>query len=223
MALLLEFELEFEVFYPRNEVMQILNRLKNRILLLLLLLAGLTLTAGCTAVPAHEFAGLAYEAPIAVPDFTLQSAAGPVSLSDFRGRYVLLYFGYTYCPDACPATLAELNKLDEILGERAAETQVIFVSVDPERDTPERLAEYVGFFDESFVGATGSPQEIDLAAAPLGVFFEKTEGSAASGYLINHTTRTFLIDPQGQALVAYPFDAQAESIAADLTFLFEQS
>lgn len=147
------------------------------------------------------------------------SVDGPVSLLDFAGKYVFVYFGYTFCPDICPTTLLTLKKVREQLVDGADRVQVIMVSVDPERDTPETLDTYVHYFDDSFVGITGSKEEIDALGDPFGVYYEKGEGSAATGYLINHSARVYLIDPSGNARVAYPHGISAEEIVKDLEFL----
>lgn len=173
--------------------------------------------------PRREFAGAELMAEEPLPDFTLTAAGdAPVSLSDFRGQYVYLYFGYTFCPDFCPTTLAKLANVQEEMGEDADKMQVIMITVDPERDTPDVLARYVQVFDPSFVGLTGATADIDDAAQSLGVFYQRNEGSAASGYLVDHSTRTYLIGPDGRALVAYPHDAAAEAMAADLRWLIDQ-
>jgi len=186
-----------------------------------ILLCLLLLTPACSR-QAHEFGGAVYEEPQAVPDFTLSAANGQsVSLSDFRGQYVFIYFGYTFCPDLCPDTLAKLARVHQQLGDEAGQVQVVMISVDPERDTPERLAEYVAAFDDSFVGLTGSPAEIDAAGAAFGLYYEKHEGTAATGYLIDHTARTYLLDPDGRILVAYPYDATDDAIEADLHYLLD--
>lgn len=189
-----------------------------------LLIAILITACGATAVSQseREFAGALVATPQPVPDFTLTSAAGPVSLSDFAGQYVFLYFGYTFCPDVCPATLSNLAGVRQELGADGDKMQVLMISVDPERDTPEVLEEYVAHFDPTFLGITGSKEEIDAAGEPLGIYYEIHEGSAASGYLVDHTARTFLIDPEGNARVAYPHDAPREGIVADLEWFFAQ-
>lgn len=188
-----------------------------------LLLLGLSLAA-CSADAAHEFAGAEltdYLQP--VPDFTLTGENGQaVSLSEFEGKYIFLYFGYTYCPDLCPDTLSKLARVRQALGERADDVQVVMVTVDPDRDTAEVLAEYVAFFDPTYVGLTGTKEEIDAAGAPFGLFYQKNEGSIASGYLVDHSTRTFLIDPQFNGRVAYPYDAPQDGILADLRWLMAQ-
>lgn len=192
------------------------------LLMALLLPAAGVWLAGCSGRATHEFAGAALEDPTPLPDFTLTAADGPVSLSDFRGQYVFLYFGYMFCPDFCPTTMAKLAKVHRDLGEDAARMQVIMVSVDPERDTPDALAKYAAAFNPTFVGITGAKEEIDAAGEPYGLFYERHEGSAATGYLVDHSTRTYLIGPDGRALVAYPHDAPAEGILADLRWLIDQ-
>jgi protein SCO1/2 len=187
--------------------------------IILFLLALPLMLAGC-AVP-HEYAGTLLSAPHPAPAQPLMSIDGQVSLQDFEGQYVFVYFGYTFCPDVCPVTMLTLKKVREQLTDAQADrVQVIMVSVDPERDTPEALDTYVGYFDDSFVGITGAKDEIDALAEPFGVYYDKGEGSAATGYLINHTSRVYLIDPNGNALVAYPHDVTAEQILADLQYLF---
>lgn len=183
----------------------------------------LLLLAGCQSAASHEFAGLALTAPHPAPDFTLESADGPVQLSDFKGKFVFLYFGYTFCPDACPTTMATLAQLEEQLGADADQVEVIMITVDPERDTAENLAEYVAHFDDSFIGLTGDKAAIDAAGAPFGLYYQKEEGSAATGYLISHTTRVYLLDPEQNARVAYPLDATVDDIAADIQFLLNET
>jgi len=191
-----------------------------------LLITLLILATGCglTAVSEsdREFAGALVNSPQPVPNFTLTSANGPVSLNDFSGQYVFLYFGYTFCPDVCPGTLSNLAAVREELGQDGDKMQVIMISVDPERDTPEVLETYVAHFDPTFLGITGTKEEIDAAGEPFGIFYEIHEGSAASGYLVDHTARSFLIDPEGNARVAYPHDASRDGIVADLEWFLAQ-
>lgn len=184
-----------------------------------LLLVGLS---ACSGEVTHEFAGAVLESAEPLPDFTLTAADGPVSLSDFRGQYVFLYFGYMFCPDFCPTTMSKLAKVHRDLGDDASRMQAIMISVDPERDTPDALAKYAAAFNPSFLGITGTKEEIDLVGEPYGLFYERHEGSAATGYLVDHSTRTYLIGPDGRALVAYPHDATAEAILADLRWLMDQ-
>lgn len=179
------------------------------------------LMSACTQVE-HGFAGVLVEDPTMVDDFTLTAVNNePVSLSDFAGKYIFIYFGYGYCPDLCPDTLAKMARIRQDLGAAADKVQVILVSIDPERDTPETLAEYVSYFDDTFVGITGTPEEIDKAGKPFGIYYEKHEGTAASGYLIDHTARTFLIDPERKVRISYAHDVLDEEILADLRWFFE--
>ncbi len=186
-------------------------------------LAVLLLLMGCQLAAPHEFAGLELTAPQPAPDFTLESAEGPVQLSDFQGKFVFLYFGYTFCPDACPTTMATLAQLKQQLGADGDQVQVIMITVDPERDTAENMAEYVAFFDDSFVGLTGDKAAIDAAGVPYGLYYQKEEGSTATGYLISHTTRVYLLDREQNARVAYALDADVEAIAADINYLLNET
>ena len=187
---------------------------------LALLVLGVALPAGCGAE--HEFAGAVIDPPQPVPDFTLTTGGDtPVSLSDFRGEYVYIYFGYTYCPDFCPTTMSALTRARRELGDAADRMRVVMITVDPERDTPDVIANYVSFFDPSYVGLTGTTAEIDAAGEPFGVFYQKHEGSTETGYLVDHSTRTYLIDPEGNYRVAYPYETTPEQFVTDLRWLIE--
>jgi protein SCO1/2 len=117
----------------------------------------------------HKFSGEVLQQPMKVPSVMLRSDAGPVRLDDYRGKLVLLYFGYTSCPDVCPTSLANIKMaLVGLTPEESAQVQVIFVSVDPARDTPEALGKYVKLFQDNFIGATGTREEIDLMTSAFG-------------------------------------------------------
>ena len=133
-------------------------------------------------------------------DFTLQSANGPVSLSDYRGKVVLLYFGYTYCPDVCPTSLAATAEgMKQLNPDEAANVAMIFVSVDPKRDTPARLKEYAEFFHPAMVGVTGTPENIAEIAKRYGVFYaEQKLEMSGGGYVVDHSADTFIIGKDGQ-------------------------
>ncbi len=189
--------------------------------LLFLLLATLVLAACASGPPdSAEYKGTTLAAPIPAPDFELINAAGDtVSLTDFEGQIVLLYFGYSFCPDVCPATLAELGQVQKQLDETGEKIQVVMISVDPERDTPEQLAEYVSHFHPTFVGVTGAKEAIDAAAEGYGVFYEAHEGTAASGYLVDHTARVFVVDPQGMYQLSFGFGTPADDMVHDLRLM----
>ncbi len=167
--------------------------------------------------------GTVIQSPERSPDFTLDaSTGGRVSLSDLRGKVVLLYFGYTFCPDACPTTLNELKKVPAALGKSAGDVQVVMITVDPERDTPEVLRQYLAYFDPSFLGLTGTDEEILGAATPLGIYFNAHDGSANSGYLVDHTTAVLAFDREGYLRVIYSFETPGEAIAEDMRWLVRQ-
>ncbi len=132
-------------------------------------------------------------------DFTLQSIDGDVSLSDFKGKVTLLYFGYTFCPDVCPTSLsrvgAAFKKLDEA---ELKSVQGILISVDPDRDTPQKLADYSKYFHPQIVGITGTKEKIDEIAKRYDVEYRKAEGSTAASYLVDHTAYIFVLDKTGK-------------------------
>lgn len=133
-------------------------------------------------------------------DFTLQSAGGPVSLSDFRGKVVLVYFGYTYCPDICPTSLAATAEgLKQLTPAEQARVAMLFISVDPERDTPARLKEYAEFFHPGIVGVTGTPENLAEIAQRYGVFYAKQKvETAGDGYVVDHSADTYVVGAAGQ-------------------------
>lgn len=186
------------------------------------LLSIVLLTAVLSACTPYQFHGTILQSSTEAADFTLMSSNGQrVSLSDYRGKLVLLYFGYTFCPDVCPATLAEIAGAMKILGEDAGKVQTIMISVDPERDTPEQLAEYVAHFDPNFLGVTGTPEQIAELATLYGIYYEKHEGSEASGYLIDHTATVMVIDQEGYLKLLLPFGTTAQDMADDLAYLLK--
>jgi protein SCO1 len=164
----------------------------------------------------YVFHGTVIQSPDPAYDFTLEGTSGPVSLSDFRGKVVVLYFGYTFCPDVCPATMADLARTMEDLGKRAGDVQVIMVSVDPGRDTPETVEKYVQTFDPSFIGLTGTEAQIAETASMYGIYYFKHEGTAATGYLIDHTASMMVINQDGRLKLVLSFGTPPADIAADL-------
>jgi len=178
------------------------------------------LYAGIIWFRPHTFHGTVIQSPDLAHDFTLNAAnEKTVSLSDYHGKLVLLYFGYTFCPDVCPATLGNTAQALRRLGKKADEVQLIMISVDPERDSPERLAEYVTHFDPSFIGVTGTPEELARIASLYGIFFEKHEGTKATGYLVDHTATLLVIDQEGYLKLVMPFGVTVQEIADDLKYM----
>lgn len=170
-----------------------------------------------------SFRGTTYAEPYPVAaEIELTRANGnSFRLSEMRGQIVMLFFGYTSCPDVCPTTMAELNQALEKLGGEADQVQVLFVTVDPQRDTPERVQEYVNHFNPGFIGLSGSEPELAKTWNDYGVFREIVEGTSAAGYLVDHTARVTIIDQQGNLRVSFPFDTPVEDIVHDLKLLLK--
>lgn len=172
-----------------------------------------------------ELHGVVLQSPRPTADFTLHSSTGePVSLSDYRGKHVMIYFGYTYCPDVCPITLNDLSAMARELGPRSMEdVQVLFISVDPVRDTPEHLASYLPHFHPDFVGLTGTVEDIQPVASQFGIFFEAHGGEGDSGYLVDHSSAVTLVDPQGRMRMVFPYGVSGAEMAADLQYFMRRT
>lgn len=167
----------------------------------------------------YVFHGSTIQSNQAAPSVELDGPNGStVRLTDYEGKVVVLYFGYTYCPDVCPITLSKLDRAMDILGDKAEDVQVIMVSVDPERDTPEVLEQYMAHFNPDFIGVTGDVNTVDRIATVYGVYYEAEEGSEATGYLVNHTATVMVVDKDGYLKLVLPFEGTAEEIAADLGY-----
>ncbi|MBK7449248.1 MAG: SCO family protein [Anaerolineales bacterium] len=172
-----------------------------------------------------SFRGTLYEEPFPVAvDFMLTKADGTqFRLSDQRGKVVLLFFGYTSCPDVCPTTLAEMKMVLDKLGDTSKDVQVVFVSVDPDRDTSARMQTYVEHFNSSFIGLSGSIQELEPIWKDYSITRETVESDSAFGVIINHTARVFLVDPQGNMHLTFAYQTPVEDIVHDIELLSEQN
>ena len=167
----------------------------------------------------HIFAGAIIQSTQKAPRMELQASDGTtVRMADFEGEVVVVYFGYTFCPDVCPATLSKLAKAMDLLGEQADEVQVMMVSVDPARDTPALLQDYVTYFHPDFLGITGDEATVNRVATLYGVFYEANAGTEATGYTIDHTSTVILVDREGYLKLVLPFEGTAEEIAADIEY-----
>lgn len=181
---------------------------------LLLAAAGLGLgLAGCSRGPSFHAidvtgSGIGGDFRLADPDGRLRS------LADFRGQVVLVFFGFTQCPDVCPTALARALQLHQLLGEQAGRLQVVFVTVDPERDTPALLREYMQAFHPSFLGLRGSLAETESTAAAFKVQYRKVP--TGSSYTMDHTALSYVFDPQGRLRLAVRHEMPAEQLAQDL-------
>ncbi|UOO92492.1 SCO family protein [Vitreoscilla stercoraria] len=149
----------------------------------------------------------------------IDSNGNPASLQDFQGKVVAVSFGYTHCPDVCPTNLLDLAKTMKLLGEDAAKVQVLFVSVDPSRDTPTVLKEYVPLFDERFIGLT-APDDAAMAPVLKAWKVAATKVPVSDGhYTVDHSAGLYLVNPQGKAAVYLPYGSKAEAIAQDIQAL----
>ena len=185
----------------------------------LLVLTMLFLLCGCgePRLPS-PFQASDVSAQYASADFHLTDHTGKTrSLADFRGKVVLLFFGYTHCPDICPATLADLAQVMRLLGKDAERVQVLFVTLDPERDTRELLAQYVPAFHPSFLGLYGDAQATRDAASAFGIIYKKQDDK--NGYTLDHSTGTYLIGASGKPLLIAPYGQRAELLVLDIKLL----
>jgi protein SCO1/2 len=169
--------------------------------------------------PSLDIAGIYLPDAQALDDFKLVHHGGqPFTRADFRGKWTFLYFGYTYCPDVCPLTLVELDRLQKRLAEQGADgdTAYVLVSVDPQRDTPERLREYVTYFNPKFQGATGPADELSRLTKPLYVIYQRGSDSGdATNYTIDHSSTISLIGPDGRPRAIFTPPQNPERMAAD--------
>jgi protein SCO1/2 len=189
-----------------------------------LLLVGIVVASTVLFGSTAQFRGTTYTEPYPkAPDFVLLRDDGSTfRLSGMQGKTVLLFFGYTSCPDVCPTTLAELNQALKQLGEDANRVQVVFVSVDPQRDTPERVQQYVNHFNPNFIGLSGSETALTKIWKDYGVFREIVEGTSALGYIVNHTARVTLIDANGNLRISFSFETPVEDIVHDLKLILKE-
>ena len=186
-----------------------------------LLLIALAVAATVWFAGPASFRGASYGEPYPVaPPIQLTRANGePFRLGDQRGKFVLLFFGYTSCPDVCPTTLAEMKLVIDGLGDAANSAQVVFISVDPDRDTPEKIQKYVEHFNPNFIGLTGSLDELQKIWDGYGVYRAVTQTDSAMGYTVDHTARVTLVDADGNLRLSYGFQTPVEDIVYDIKLL----
>jgi protein SCO1/2 len=156
-------------------------------------------------------------------DFNLQRTDGSTfNLSEQKGKVVLIYLGYLNCPDYCPATMAKYQQIAEELGEDAADVEFVFITVDPDRDTPEAIAAYVANFDPSFIGLTGSPEQLERVWNGYGAGRVIQEVDSEIGYVVSHSTRIWVIDQDGLLRITFPFEMSATDMAHDVRLLLAE-
>jgi protein SCO1/2 len=176
---------------------------------------------GGAAKPAFrgvDLTGASYARQLSLPD----QDGKPRSLADFKGKVVVVFFGYTQCPDVCPTTLAELAQVKKSLGADGERVQGVFVTVDPERDTPELLKPYMTSFDPSFVALRGNAEQLKDAAREFKVYYAKVPGKTPESYTMDHTAASFIFDTQGRVRVFARYGAGAQALADDIKLLLNE-
>ena len=180
------------------------------------------LVAGC-GTPQPEFKNTDVTGSDCCRDFRLTDDHGRTrTLEDFRGKVVVVFFGYTQCPDVCPTTLAELKAAMQDLGPDARRVQVLFITLDPERDTRELLANYVAAFDPSFLGLYGDAETTAKTAKEFRVFYQKQPGPTPTSYTLDHTAGSYVFDPQGRVRLFVRHGDGGVNLVADLRTLLKQ-
>ena len=188
-----------------------------------LLVLGSWLFGGCTESK-PQFRGVDITGADYARDLRLTDHNGQVrSLQDFKGKAVIVLFGYTHCPDVCPTALAELAEVKKLLGTDGDKLQGIFVTVDPARDTAEVLKAYMGNFDPSFLALIPTPEQLATVAKDFKVYYKRVEGKTPTSYTMDHSAGSYLYDPQGRLRVYNRYGSGAPALAADVKQLLKGS
>jgi len=189
-----------------------------------ILASALLITAVFIFTRPYTFHGSVITPPLTVTDFSLQTANNETfRLNDQKGKIVLLFFGYTSCPDVCPTTLAEFKQAREILGDAAENIRFVMITADPDRDTPNKVAAYVARFNPDFVGLSGSLADPQPIWKELGVFVEKQDSGSAAGYLVSHTASVYVLDQGGNLIMTFPYGTSASDMADDIIQILKQA
>ena len=157
-------------------------------------------------------------------DFQLTDHDGrPRTLKDFRGKAVVVFFGYTHCPDVCPTTLSEIAEAKRLLGPDGAKVQGVFVTVDPQRDTPEMLKAYMANFGPDFVALRGTPEQLAEVAKDFKIYYKKVDGKTPDSYTMDHSAGSYVYDPQGRVRLYTRYGTGPEALASDLKVLLKDA
>jgi protein SCO1 len=184
-----------------------------------LALLGAAALAGC-ADSKPQFKSIDLTGADYAKDFQLPDADGKLrSLQEFRGKAVVVFFGFTQCPDVCPTTLAELAQAKKLLGPQGDKVQGVFITVDPERDTPQVLKAYMANFDPGFVALRGTPEQTAAVAKEFKVYYKKVEGKTPTSYTMDHSAASFVYDAQGRLRLYTRYGLGAQALADDLKLL----
>ncbi len=178
------------------------------------------LLAGCGVETKPPFKAVDITGADYARDFRLTDTEGkPRSVGDFQGKAVVVFFGYTQCPDACPTTLAEIAEAKKLLGADGAKVQPVLISLDPERDKPEVLKAYVQNFGPDFIALRGTPEETAAVAKDFKVFYRKVPGSTPGSYTMDHSAASYVYDPKGRLRLYVRYGAGAQALADDLKLI----
>lgn len=187
-----------------------------------LLSLGATVLAACAPAGKPQFKAVDITGADYARDFSLPDPDGRMrSLKDFQGKAVVVFFGYTQCPDVCPTTMAEIAEAKKLLGPDGARVQGVFITVDPERDQPELLKAYVGNFGPDMVALRGTAQQTAAVAKDFKVFYKKNEGKTPGSYAMDHTAASYVYDTQGQLRLYSRYGSGAQALADDLRLLLK--
>ncbi len=189
---------------------------------LIILLAAIGFVSVVFARP-YSFHGSVYQPPMAAPDFSLQNTDGQLfQLSKQRGQLILLFFGYTNCPDECPATLAVVKQVFANLGSQSSRVDFVFITVDPQRDNSTQIRSFLAKYNASFIGLAGSTAELTPVWRAYGVYQQPPINSTVPQYQITHSTQLYLIDPQGQLRMTYNLDTTVDEISQDIQHILHR-
>ena len=194
--------------------------LRRRVLTSLGALALSAALAGCGDSSGPAFTGSDITGTHMGQGWTLTGTNGkPYTLQSFAGKVTLFFFGYTQCPDVCPTTLAELAQVVHLLGDQASRVQIVMITVDPERDTPEVLGAYVSSFDPSFLALYTTPDKLEALAKDYKVYYKKVDGPTPTSYSMDHSAGSYVFDPEGRLRLYARYGSGAANMAADIKLL----
>ena len=172
---------------------------------------------------AYTYQGSLIDPALPAFQFELYQANGEAfNLADQQGKVVLIFFGYANCPDVCPATLAEFKQVYETLGDQADQVRFVFITIDPERDTPDAIDTYVHAFNPNFIGLSGTEEELQPVWDAFFVYREKVDTDSALGYEMNHSTRVIVIDKNGNFRMTFPYGMAPQAMADDIVHLLSE-
>lgn len=172
----------------------------------------------------YTYQGSLIEPPVPAPDFELVDQDGQLfSLSEHKDKVILIFFGYTHCPDVCPVTLTDFKKIKAQLGNQSKDVIFLFITTDPERDTTEQLMNYLKNFDPEFIGLTDERSAMEPIWQDYGVYQAKVESGDPDNYLVDHSARTYIIDKNGGLRLTYLFGTGSEVIAEDVAHLLKEN